>query len=487
MKRIICIWLALLLTAASLWSCGGNETSETTATADTSAQEVGTEEPAYTPTVQDFGGASFTILHPSERYYDIAEESTGEIVNDAIFARDMMIAEQYNIQFVHEQETDSHANRKIYNDKIRGVVMSNDPVYDLVYGIEICTTETFTEGLYYNLLDFDEMLLNEIWWCPGQKETFSIQGKLFGAFGLSTLDLYKEAGVIFANSKLITDYGLDNPSQAVLDGEWTLDKMLSMSELATHDLDGDNNHTFGEDITGIIIRLANGRTFQTAFDIDIITQDENGMYKIADVSDRTATIIDTVKTFHESNKGAIICNNYDNTSEHLQAFMADKALFLNERLKKSEELREMDSDYYVLPLPKYDTAQDHYYTQIATATTMALFPLSIGNPQMSAMVTEAMSYYGYMKVVPQYYESALKNKYMRDETNAQVLDAIFAHTVNDFTFVYPSAIGGSAMIHEIFYGCAFYNQEYASTIASNKTTWETNLANLYEAFAALDN
>ncbi len=490
MKRIVCFWLALLLTAGSLWSCGDTEAPETSeiseaeTTADLSAQAEETEAPAYTPAVEDFGGASFTILHPTERAYDIAEESTGELVNDAIFDRDMMIAEMYNIHFVHEQETDQWENRSIYNNRIRSVVMSNDPVYDLVYGIEICTTETFTEGLYHNLMDFEEMLLDESWWCPGQTETFGIHGKLFGAIGLSTMDLYKEASVLFYNDKVLTDFGLDNPNPSVIDGIWTLDQFMAMTTAATQDTDGDGKATLGTDIIGFISRETNNRSWQTGLGIEILTPTADGTSMTAETSDRTATIIDTMRNFVSSNPASVsVLSNMD--AELAAAFMSDTALFLCERLKKSETMRDMESDYGVLPFPKYDVQQEEYYAQVATATTFTLFPLSISNPHMSAMISEAMSFYGYEQIVPKYYESALKSKYMRDEESSKVLDVIFSCPVNSISFAFAGTLGGSVNLNQIFQQCAFGTKEYASTIAANKKVWEKTLTKLYDAFAEL--
>jgi len=493
MKRIVCIWLALLLTAGSLWSCGDTEepetteapeTSETELAADTAEQGPETEEPAYAPAGEDFDGASFTILHPTERSYDIAEESNGELVNDAIFDRDMMIAELYNIHFVHEQETDEYSSRHIYNNKIRGVVMANDPVYDLVYGIEICTTETFTEGLYHNLMNFDEMLLDEVWWCPGQTETFGIHGKLFGAIGLSTLDLYKEASVIFYNDKLLTDFGLESPDQAVINGTWTLDSFMAMTTAATQDIDGDGKATLGTDIIGFISRETNNRSWQTGLGIEILVPTEDGTSMTAETSDRTAAIIDTMRNFVTGNSASVsVLSGKD--SELAAAFMADTALFLCERLKKSEIMRDMESDYGVLPFPKYDVQQEEYYAQVATATTFILFPLSISNPHMSAMISEAMSFYGNEQIVPKYYESALKSKYMRDEESSKVLDVIFSCPVNSISFAYAGTLGGTVNLNQIFQQCAFGTKEYASTIAANKKVWEKTLTKLYDAFEAL--
>ncbi len=479
--------LLVTLIAAGLIACGSEPSSEIpadhpeTAAAETTAAET---EPAYTPPIEDFGGTTFTILHPSERYYDIAEEQNGEIVNDAIYDRDSRISENYNIEFVHVQETDEWSKRQKYNDKIRGVVLAGDGAYDLVYGIEICTTETFTEGLYYNLLDFDEMLLDEIWWCPGQVDTFAIDGKLFGAFGLSTMDLYKEVSILFINMNIAGNYNLEIPLQAVIDGRWTAEMFMDMTKTAVNDVNGDGRFTLGTDLIGYIARSTNDRSWQTGLDIRTMKVNADGRYEIVPADEFTAAKIDLFKNFKNSNPGAIYIGDADN--DIMNAFMADLGLFYCERLKTSEKMRGMESDYGVLPFPKYNEEQDHYYSQVATATTMVLFPLSVPDPHMSAVICEAMAYWGYEEILPVYYESALKNKYMREEINAEVLDIIFEHTFNDLSFAYAGTLGGSPQTHQVFQHSAFFDKEYASTYESNKKIWETNLAKLYEAYEALN-
>ena len=486
MKKIICSWIFLLLASGSLWSCGNTETAEIKSEANTVSQTEEAVETEYAPVAEDFSGATFTILHPSERYYDIAEESTGEIVNDAIFERDSLVAEMFNISFRHEQESDAHAVRHIYNDKIRGVVMANDPAFDIIYGIESCTTETFTEGLYHNLLNFDEIDLEEIWWCPGQTDLFAIHGKQFGGFGLSTMDFYKESTVIFYNETIINDYTLSDPTVLVIEGNWTLDQFMNMTVAATHDIDGDGKYTLGTDTLGYIARWTNNCSWQTGLGISVLEKDENDNYIVIHPDDRTAEIIGVMSNFVNCNQGSMKIQN-DKEAEFGNAFMQDKALFYCERLKTSETLRDMSSDFGVLPFPKYDMNQEDYYSQAATATTMILFPLSVANPHMSAMVSEALSFYGYELVVPKYYESALKDKYMRKESTSEVMEIIFANTVNNLDYAFTGVIGGSTWTNQLFQSCGFEKKNYASTIAANKSTWETNLTKLYEAFAALDN
>ena len=347
------------------------------------------------------------------------------------------------------------------------------------------TTETFTEGLYLNLLDYDEMLLDKIWWCPGQVDTFAIDGKLFGAFGLSTMDLYKEVSILFVNLNIARNYNLEIPLVAVIDGRWTAEMFMDMAKTATSDLNGDGKFTLGADLIGYIARSTNDRSWQTGLNIRTMKINSDGRYEIVPADEFTAEKIDFFKSFKNSNPGSIyIGGSVDR--ELMDAFMADLGLFYCERLKTSEKMRGMESDYGVLPFPKYNEEQDAYYSQVATATTMVLFPLSIPDPHMSAVVCEALAYWGWQNILPVYYESALKTKYMRDEVNAEVLDIIFEHTFNDLSFAYAGTLGGNVQTHQVFQQSAFYDTEYASSYESNKKIWETNLAKLYEAYEALN-
>ena len=62
---------------------------------------------------------------------------------------------------------------------------------------------------------------------------------------------------------------------------------------------------------------------------------------------------------------------------------------------------------------------------------------------MSAIITEALCAESYKKVVPAYYETALKTKYTRDDESIAMIDMIVNSRVFDLGYVYDAWNGAS--------------------------------------------
>ena len=110
-KRILCVLLAAMM----LGGCGAAETAEpveTQAAAETTPQET---QPDYDPKLEaiDGGGGDFAFLtrltDANCRLLDdiSAEEVTGEALNDAIYERNNVIMEKYNVVFTTNITGDS--------------------------------------------------------------------------------------------------------------------------------------------------------------------------------------------------------------------------------------------------------------------------------------------------------------------------------------------------------------------------------------------
>ena len=100
MKRIPAA-LLLLSMLLSLAACGDSEAQkENTSAADTTVQ---TEVPAETELkdnvpVLDFGGDSMTFATMEMYKYEMdVEESTGEITNDAVYNRNLLMEDRFNV------------------------------------------------------------------------------------------------------------------------------------------------------------------------------------------------------------------------------------------------------------------------------------------------------------------------------------------------------------------------------------------------------
>ena len=105
----------------------------------------------------------------------------------------------------------------------------------------------------------------------------------------------------------------------------------------------------------------------------------------------------------------------------------DTVLFMPHMLSGTDQLRDMTSDYGIVPMPKMDENQKEYITPCNPyAPCGAGIPLSASNPELSALVMEAMAFLGEEMVRPAIYEITLQGKLAQDEQSAKVLELIYS-------------------------------------------------------------
>lgn len=96
-----------------------------------------------------------------------------------------------------------------------------------------------------------------------------------------------------------------------------------------------------------------------------------------------------------------------------------------------------EDDYGILPLPKYDAAQDGYYTLTSNAhTTLLAIPRVHGADDGDiGIVVDALSYLSYVDVEPMYAETYLENRYLRDEDSVEMLNIVIQNKTYDAAFL----------------------------------------------------
>ena len=114
MHCIAALLLALVMAGSTLLSCGGNEPDETDAGTDTAA--AADTEPAETDPRRDakdglpeglqYNGRSFNIycgiIKENDLYFEGIGETNGEIVNDAVYARNMAVEDRLDIDMTSQ-------------------------------------------------------------------------------------------------------------------------------------------------------------------------------------------------------------------------------------------------------------------------------------------------------------------------------------------------------------------------------------------------
>lgn len=479
MKRTMTLILALLLLLAS---CGGTETETTAETAaQTEAAAVETELMDNLPE-RDYGGADYVILSAAEQWQHTyaVEESTGDVLKDAVYERNMAVEERFGVDLQYEVVNGYSAGTAIVTDKLRGSVQAGDAVYDLIAASSAYTAPYITGGLLQNMTKMEYLDFDAPWYFKETNAYLTVDGKLYiaaGSFGFNTID---QCGALFFNKEMMDDLGEEYPYQTVLDGKWTYDKMLALSEKAAMDLDGDGATT-GVDRFGLLSTqdeslpwLAYGMGYL------ITSPDADGVPAFVGATEKTVDILDQLSLL-KNNKTAYYACSIDPAEEMIPMFAAGQTLFAAYCLKLApyEEMRNAP-DFGIIPMPKLEESQKMYYSK--AFVDVAAFPMVLKDAEMSQIVLEGLQCSSHIDVLPAYYDVVLQRKLTRDEDSAAMIDLIREGIICDFGMAFFSVLST-----ELFSITPLIESgSFATWWAGQENALNTKLDNLLETLATLD-
>lgn len=431
MKRPIA--LILLVSILSAASCGTTENEPITETsADTTTTETTAALSDDLPE-RDFEGYTFRMfIRNLDQYIDemYIEETTGDIMDDAIYERNTKIAERFNINYEINLAAD------VMGTDATNTIMAGDDAYDIL----VChARQTFDYAHKGLLLEWNTELpyidLDKPWWNQDARENLSICHKLYTCAGdICYLNL-GAANAMFYNKQLMNELGIGNIYETVLNGDWTFDKFSEYVLMGSRDLNGDTlidieNDRFGY-VTGhwigpMQVLYTGGQRILTKNDDDELVLSLN--------TERTIDIYDAFFTLIDSDPCYIQLD--ENMEPIYNSFSENRALFVDMNIKDVEKLRDMNADFGIIPWPKFDESEDKYYTNVDADCSLIGVPITNSDPERTSIIIEALAAEGYQSVIPQYYEVALQTKYARDDESVQMIDLIRAGQVFDVGYYY---------------------------------------------------
>jgi hypothetical protein len=168
-------------------------------------------------------------------------------------------------------------------------------------------------------------------------------------------------------------------------------------------------------------------------------------------------------------------------------FVEDEALFMFGFLSSpfGATLRDMESDYGIIPMPKLTPEQDRYYSSIHDTIPLYSVPVFASEEEIevAGAVMEAQAAENYRKVFPTMYDIALKVKYNRDttgsDTASRMIDIIHDNSTTDFVYVYNYVLAQMGTITRKLMGEKSTN--FASTYKSLESAASAALEKLIEA------
>ena len=252
---------------------------------------------------------------------------------------------------------------------------------------------------------------------------------------------YDYTSALLFNKKLIEDYSLESPYEYVNDGTWTFDKMLEMMKSVTRDINGDSKMD-ANDQWGF---LSNQRNIIPSFIVaageNIISKNEDDLPYISIGESRAIDVLD--KTFSMMWDSAVWYPDADSANvpqSAIDIFSDDRGLFLELYLAYIPQFRDMDSDFGIIPYPKYDENQKQYYSKLGWVQPFTV-PITNKDLDRTSIIIEALYSESAKTVIPEYYDKMLKTKVSRDTESASMLDLIFSSRVLDYGDTVWSFIG----------------------------------------------
>ena len=425
----------------------------------------------------DFNGADFTVVLSTKQMNEpyFAEEQIGSPINDAVYDRTLAIEERFNVNLLL---SDTGGDWSEVADAVRRSAMAGSGDYDLAVAHTFTgLTGLISSGYLYDWNEIPVVDMSQPWWNGNIRDTLTIDGKLY-----TTVSdyVYQRPMVIYFNKNMITDYSFENPYDMVKSGTWTWDKLAAMAAGVSQDLNGDGvfdnsdqygySHCVGWQTVTVV--HSNGM-FLTETDSDgypRYTPFETS--KMKDIFDKYYKLLyEGNQTYHviwEASHGAM--------GGYTPLFGNGQILFLHSNTELLQGFTDVEIDFGMIPLPKYDDKQDGY--RVIGDTQVMVVPIDVDNTEMTGVISEALSVESYKNVIPAVYDVMYTNRYLRDEESYDMFNIIMDGLVYEFSWTFGE---GNNMVYALPNLMAQKSTDLVSYYASNGPTIEANMVKFIDS------
>ena len=448
MKKTALILALAILSGCLLASCGESGSPSAPASTEASPQQIAETEPEtetvsglaaeVTPEIKaelGLDGYDFKIyLRDASGIWankDItAEALDGEAFNDAVYVRNQYLQETYGFTISSYNSPDGNMS------DLSKLLLAGDDTYDAVFPQARAAATCAQQGLFYDLNKLRWLDLGGGSWNSMFNDTLSVMGRTFYATGDISTNLYDAVRAVIFNKGLARTYQLDSPYELVDGGKWTLDALESMAKTAAADINGDSKMDVSDQwgmawqssISGVVFYYGSGE--------QVVDLDDNKIPYYSLGGERSVKVFDRISRMMSDKNSFILMSDDDGKT----TFKDGRSLFFTEVILTLTILRDSETDFGIIPLPKFDETQPEYI-QFADGWCIspACVPVSAKNPELSGYVLQAMAEANVREVIPAYYDICLTGKYIRDDESAKMLDIVFKNCVLDNSDIFQWA------------------------------------------------
>ena len=441
LARLLALLLVAVMAVSVLAACGGKD-SDGGKDKEEVIEFKGNE---LDPKIEakDYNGYEFTfVCQPymdSNAYtvnYMVSDGETQNVLLDAVYRRNELLKQKYNINFAQMQVTDLLTT-------VRTQVMGGATEFDMIIGSCKKLATLARENLLLDLSSVDRFDMTKEYWDGNAAEQLRIGEKLY--FTNCDLNVQEVAFVVYFNKQMIEDdENLTSPYEYMDKNEWTLDNWANLVMAVSEDVTGEGEMT-ELDKYGTLFERHNGRMFLFGTGVRATTNDETGYPKVTLFdTDKAVTVYEKCKQVFKSVSSWSIddmpsseTHGYNDKFDYARSlFCQDLYLFHYEGTNIIHQFADMESEFGVVPFPKYDSTQESYYSMYPFNCAMVAIPNVNEDLERTANIVEDLNYYSNVLLKPAWYDQLLQRRYVRDDESERSLDLILAGRVYDVGMYY---------------------------------------------------
>ena len=482
LTKFLCLALALLMTIACFVACGGNGADTTLPKANGGDQdETGRNAVKDTvPTDLNFKGEvmTFFVRDDNEMWKNEmdVEKTTNDTLYDSIYYRNATVEERLGVEITQIGQAGSFSVSDSWNTTLRNAVLTKSGDYDAAAIYASTGSALAVEGLYYNVLDLPYLNLDQPWWNQTIRDELTLFDTLYYLGGDIVVTEIANGLCLFFNKDLFNElYQSQNINlyDVVNQGKWTIDYMGQLVAGAWIDENSDGIISDGD-----TVGYTNNATSTSDGGMDAwipamgikLTTIIDGYPELTFYDEHTVEAFEKLKELHISNPGTLCMGGLSQTK-----FSVGNQLFMRSTLDAGSSLRDMQDDYGVLPLPKFDEEQADYHTTFANTASLVVVLSTCTDTDKVGATLELMAAEAYKQVTPAYFEICLQGKYSDAPEDAEMYDRILKTFVFNFGFCYStkSLDGVGSLFRDL-------TKDIAQTYESNKIKYEASLETLID-------
>ena len=499
--RIACALLALLTVSPAVISCGNSAdtgtTPDTNPTASTETTAV-TEDPnAIVDNLPalDFGGDTVKIMHFGLETMGGNDSSDwnreGDVVADAVIARDRATEERLNITIAYEAGSDDWGG---YPSEVQKMVQSGDCPYDIFFLESSQCFRLSLDGYFREVSGLTHIDINQPWWYKNFMDDGAISTDkryfLTGAFSVSTLE---GASCTIFNKKIYNNFfeSYTELYDMVDDHKWTYDKFIELCRDVYQDVNGNGEADAG-DLYGLYNRgqqTVNYVSMSTG--LTYLQRDDNGLPVLDIYNDDSLRWVEKLYTImNEHNISYNGTKDSDPAKMGMQHFADGNALFFLGWLSEytDEVIRGMEDPYGVLPMPVLDEGMEYKSAAGTVNGQSAVIPVTTDEARLElcGATLESLSIEAYRSVIPAWYEVALKSKHADTERDADMIDVIYNTIDTSFIMIADKLLGTGSFFWTMLGSSKKTPGEFSSYYEKQSKAFNKKWASMLDAFAELE-